>query len=312
MTRIIRIGSRASKLSLWQARFAADLIREHYDVRVELKPFQTRGDRIRSRPLTAIGGKGLFTQELEAALRRQEIDCAVHSLKDLPTEEAEGLCLGAVPQRGNPHDVLVSREGKSLSSLPMGARIGTGSRRRRAQLLYHRPDLHILNIRGNVPTRMQKLMAAGGGYDAIVLAAAGLERLEMSDRISDTFAIPRMVSAAGQGALAIQCRAEPEATDFFAPLTDEATQLAVTAERAFLAALGGGCSLPVGAYAFVEGHRLHLRGRVTAVDGGRQVDVAGETARVSDGKSIQSARQLGVDLARRALQQGAAEILPAL
>lgn len=312
MTRTIRIGSRASKLSLWQARFAADLIQEHYDVRVELKPFQTRGDRIRSRPLAAIGGKGLFTQELEAALRRQEIDCAVHSLKDLPTEEAEGLCLGAVPQRGNPHDVLVSREGKNLSSLPMGARIGTGSRRRRAQLLYHRPDLHILNIRGNVPTRMQKLMAAGGRYDAIVLAAAGLERLEMSDRISETFAIPRMVSAAGQGALAIQCRADAEATAFFAPLTDEATQLAVTAERAFLAALGGGCSLPVGAYAFVEGHRLHLRGRVTAVDGGRQVDVAGETARVSDGKSIQSARQLGVDLARRALQQGAAEILPAL
>lgn len=312
MTRIIRIGSRASKLSLWQARFAADLIQEHYDVRVELKPFQTRGDRIRSRPLTAIGGKGLFTQELEAALRRQEINCAVHSLKDLPTEEAEGLCLGAIPQRGNPHDVLVSREGKSLSSLPMGARIGTGSRRRRAQLLYHRPDLHILNIRGNVPTRIQKLMADDGRYDAIVLAAAGLERLEMSDRISETFAIPRMVSAAGQGALAIQCRAEPEATAFFAPLTDEATQLAVTAERAFLAALGGGCSLPVGAYAFVEGHRLHLRGRVTAMDGGRQVDVAGETARVSDGKPIQSARQLGADLARQALQQGAAEILPAL
>ena len=310
MTRTIRIGSRSSKLSLWQAGFAADLIRGHYDdVRIELKAFQTRGDKIRSRPLAAIGGKGLFTQELEAALRRREIDCAVHSLKDLPTEEAEGLCLGAVPKRGNPRDVLLSREGKDLAQLPPGACVGTGSRRRRAQLLYHRPDLRMMNIRGNVPTRIKKLMAGDSRYDAIVLAAAGLERLKMSDCITETFAISRMTSAAGQGALAVQCRAEPAATAFFAPLTDEETWLAVSAERAFLAVLGGGCSLPVAAYAFVEDHRLHLDGRVTAVDGERQVDVTGEAALTAKGRNIQAAHQLGVDLAQQALRQGAAEIL---
>lgn len=310
MTRIIRIGSRSSKLSLWQAHFAADLIRAYYDdVRVELKPFQTRGDKILTQPLAAIGSKGLFTQELEAALRRQEIDCAVHSLKDLPTEAAEGLCIGAIPKRGRPHDALVSREGKNLAQLPHSAAIGTGSHRRRAQLLHHRPDLRIINIRGNVPTRIQKLMADNSPYDAIVLAIAGLERLKLSDCVTETFAIPRMTSAAGQGALAIQCRAEPETVAFFAPLTDEKTRLAVTAERAFLAALGGGCSLPAAAYAFVENNRLHLHGRVTAMDGSRQVDVTSKAALVPKGKNMQAAHQLGVHAAKQALQQGAAEIL---
>ena len=313
MTKIIRIGSRSSKLSLWQAHFVADLIRAHYDdVRVELKLFQTRGDKILTQPLAAIGSKGLFTQELEAALRRREIDCAVHSLKDLPTEEAEGLCLGAIPKRGQPHDALVSREGKNLAQLPHGAAVGTGSHRRRAQLLHHRPDLRIMDIRGNVPTRIQKLMADNSPYDAIVLAAAGLERLKLSDYITEIFAIARMTSAAGQGALAIQCRAEPDAIAFFAPLTDEKTRLAVTAERAFLAALGAGCSLPVAAYAFVENNQLHLHGRVTATDGSRQVNVTSKAALIPKSRNMQTAHQLGVHAAQQALQQGAAAILLAI
>ena len=310
MSRTIRIGSRRSRLSLWQADDAARLIRACYaDVRVEVKTFHTRGDKNLTKPLAEIGGKGVFTQELEAALRQGEIDCAVHSLKDLPTEDAAGLCVAAVPKRGLPCDALVSRAGQKLDELPKAACIGTGSLRRRAQLLYQRRDLRILDIRGNVPTRLEKLMAEGSPYDAIVLAAAGLARLGLADVISERFAMSRLVNAAGQGALAIQCRAEAGEMDFFGRLNDERSQVAVTAERAFLAALDAGCSLPVGAYAFVKNQRLHLHGRVTATNGSRQVDVKGAAALAVGSETVSAARRLGVDLAEHALKQGAADIL---
>jgi len=216
MTQTIHIGTRGSKLALWQANNIADLIRFHYeDVHVELKTFTTKGDKILDKALPEIGGKGLFTEELEHALRTKEIDCAVHSLKDLPTEKVEGIYLGAVPERGDPTDALVSKDGKTLADLPDGAVIGTSSLRRKAQLLHFRQDFQIMDIRGNVPTRIQKLKADDSPYDAIVLATAGLERLDMANQITQTLSDPLMINAPAQGAIGIQCREEPDSMSFF-------------------------------------------------------------------------------------------------
>ena len=311
MSAVIRIGARASKLSRWQANHVARLLRAHYSgLRVELKTIQTRGDQYPDAPLPAIGGKGVFTAELENALRQGKIDCAVHSLKDLPTEASADIVIAAVPARGDHRDALVSRGQLTLAQLPQGARIGSGSLRRRAQILRLRPDLHVLPIRGNVPTRLRKLMDADSPYDALVLAAAGLQRLRLHDAISEIFEVERMTSAAGQGALGLQCRADRRG--FFQPLADQASLLAVTAERAFLAALDVGCALPVGAYARVAGGALQLRGRITSADGTRQVDAILEAALENSEADIDLARQLGRRTAEKSLAEGAAPILRAI
>jgi hydroxymethylbilane synthase len=257
-----------------------------------------------------VGGKGLFTAELEAALHSRTIDLAVHSLKDLPTDVSEGLVIGALPPRANPHDVLVSRHGDTLATLPVGATVGTSSHRRAAQLLYQRPDLQMRDIRGNVDTRLRKAMAPHGPYDAIILAHAGLERLGYLDRVSQVLSLEQMLPAPGQGALGIQCRDEAAMRALLGVLNEPETEATVEAERAFLAGLGGGCAVPVAAYARVAEGVLHLRGRVLALDGSVCIDVRNQ-AELHEAMSANRrvACQLGRNLAQIAIAQGAAALL---
>jgi hydroxymethylbilane synthase len=307
----LRFGTRGSALALWQTEHAAGLLRSaHPGLRVEVVVIQTHGDQVLDTPLPLIGGKGLFTAELEAALRDGRIDCAVHSLKDLPTEPPDGLVIGAIPARADPADVLISRDRHTLSTLPAGARVGTSSTRRAAQLLAQRPDLMPRDIRGNVDTRLRKALAANHDgaqeYDAIILARAGLERLGQLDAISETLDLAIMLPAPGQGAIAVQTRPEPALLRALAAIHHTETALAVTAERAFLAALGGGCSLPVAAYAVRDGDDFVLRGRVCSPDGARQIDVNAAAALNSD----DDAEALGRALAADALSRGARDLLP--
>ena len=247
-TGAIRIGSRGSQLALWQANFiAASLHGLGHAVGIEI--IHTTGDRLQQTAAPAAAGKGIFTREIEEALERGEIDLAVHSLKDLPTELSERFTLGAIPQRADPRDVLVSQRYASLEDLPSGAIVGTGSLRRQAQLRRARPDLEWIEFRGNVDTRLAKL--AQGKADAIILAAAGLDRLRKAEWVRQRFSPKVLCPAAGQGALAIECRADDRKTlAAVAPLDDPETRRAVNAERRFLAALGGGCQMPIGAYAW--------------------------------------------------------------
>jgi hydroxymethylbilane synthase len=301
----IRLGSRQSELALWQTHHVRDLLQAAWpDLALEVITFDTLGDQVLDTPLPLIGGKGLFTAELEAALYDRTIDAAVHSLKDLPTAMPVGLVVGAVPPRANPADVLVSRANYTLETLPSGAVVGTSSRRRAAQLLALRPDLRLLDIRGNVPTRIRKALDPAGPYDAVVLAWAGLARLDRLDVVSQELDLNQVLPAPGQGALAVQCRDEPNSLALVQRLDNEPTCIAVTAERAFLAGLGGGCAVPIAAYAVMTGGRLQLQGRVSALDGGRQIDVQ------TSGDPV-DARQLGAELAREALARGAAELLEA-
>jgi hydroxymethylbilane synthase len=298
----LRIGTRRSQLALWQTHHVRDQLVAHFpDLAVEIAHMTTTGDRVIDRPLPEIGGKGVFTQELEDALRAGEIDLAVHSLKDLPTETPPEFVLCAILTRANPFDALISRAGHTLAGLPQGATVGTSSLRRRAQLLAHRPDLKTESLRGNVDTRLRK--AAEGLYDAIILAVAGLERLERSDVISEVIDSSIMLPAPGQGAVAVQCRADDDHTrSLLAALDDVSTRTAVTAERAFLQTLEAGCRLPVSAYATLDGDTLHMTGRVSGLDGIRTITVQG-TACVSD------AFDLGARLAGEALDQGADALL---
>lgn len=260
-----------------------------------LKIFSTIGDKLIDKPLPEIGGKGLFTEELENALRSGEIDIAVHSLKDLPIENTPGLTIGAICPREDAHDVLISRDYRSLAALPPGARVGTSSLRRAAQLLAARPDLNLLPLRGNVDTRVRKAMH--GDYDAIVLAAAGVIRLGLGERIGEFLPFDVMLPAPGQGAIAVQCRSDNQATlNLLEPIDDPASRSAVTAERALLERLGGGCSAPIAAYAEAS----QLVGLVASKDGRRVIRVAG---------SGDDPIALGADLARQALAQGAGELL---
>ena len=303
----VRIGTRGSALALWQAhQVRALLMRAWPTLVVEIEVMKTQGDVTLDSPLPQIGGKGVFTAELEAALRSGRIDLAVHSLKDLPTEDSPGLIIGAIPERGDPRDALVSRGSHTLDALPTGAAVGTSSLRRAAQLLVLRPDLRLLDIRGNVDTRIRKALDEDGPYDAIVLALAGLERLGRAEEASQWLPLEVMLPAPGQGALAVQCRDEQASRELLAPLSHRATTLAVTAERAFLAALGGGCAVPVAAHATYSQRRLSLRGRVTSPDGSRQVDVS-----LSGSASLKGALALGQKLAEMALAQHADELLEA-
>lgn len=302
----LRFGTRGSDLALRQTTHVMSLLQAATPtLHVTYEIIKTRGDYILDTPLPLIGGKGVFTAELEAALHEKRIDCAVHSLKDLPTENPAELVIGAIAVRANPADVLVSRKGYTLATLPDGARIGTSSTRRAAQLLHQRPDLHLLDIRGNVDTRIRKALAPESEYDAIVLAYAGLERLGRIEVVSESLAFDDMLPAPGQGAIAVQTRDEAAILEVLASIHHLETELAVSAERAFLAGLGGGCSIPVAAYAHWHNQQLVLRGRVSAPDGSQQIDVVLTTS-AHDQSSMY---QVGFSLAQQALAQGAKELM---
>ena len=301
MNRIITAGTRRSKLALRQTTLILDALRTaRPDLTCEAHTFSTRGDELTDVPLPEIGGKGLFTEELEKAIREGVIDFAVHSLKDLPTEDAPGLTLGAVPMRVDPADVLVSAEGYLLASLPEGAVVGTSSRRRAAQLLHARPDLVVRSIRGNIGTRVDKVMR--GDYDAAVMASAGLIRLGSTDLISERLPYEVMLPAPGQGALGVQCRADDAFTLGLLSLIDhETTRRTTTAERTFLRALGGGCATPVGALAEAEADgAVRLTAMVASTDGTTVIRLTG-----TDRDPV----ALGERLARQAREKGAEEVM---
>ena len=293
------IGSRGSRLALWQAEWVrGELGRHGYFADIEI--IKTTGDRITDVPLAKVGTKGLFTKEIEEALLAGRVDLAVHSLKDLPTELPAGLRLGAVPRREDPRDVLVSRDGRRLAELPAGTRVGTSSLRRSAQLRHARPDLELEPVRGNLDTRLRKLEE--GQFAALVLAAAGLRRLGWEARITEYLEPEVVCPAIGQGALGIEARAADAATlDALARLDDRAARLETAAERALLAGLGGGCQVPFGGSARLQPDgRLLLGGVVASLDGHRLFRASGEGT---------DPEELGTRLAHQLLRDGAAQIL---
>ncbi|HET6552916.1 MAG TPA: hydroxymethylbilane synthase [Dyella sp.] len=299
---ILRIATRKSALALWQAEHvAAELRAAHPGLMVELVPMSTRGDEILDKPLATIGGKGLFLKELEVAMLEDRADLAVHSLKDVPAELEPGFTLPAILPRADAADAFVSNDYADLAALPLGARVGTSSLRRQAQLRALRPDLTLLDLRGNVGTRLSKLDA--GHYDAILLACAGLERLGLASRIRSRLATPDWLPAPGQAAIAIEARSDqPAVLDLLAALDDAQTRLAVTAERSMNHALGGSCTVPVGAWCTVTEHGLHLRGMVGDVSSGRllvaEADAEGDQAEA-----------LGERVAAALFEQGAGPLL---
>jgi hydroxymethylbilane synthase len=302
----IRFGTRGSALALWQTNYVmAELTAANATVTAAYEIYSTKGDRVIDVPLPQVGGKGLFTAELEAALHAGDIDCAVHSLKDLPTEQPVGLALGAIMPRADARDVLISRSGKTLLELPQGAVIGTSSHRRGAQLKAIRPDIQLADIRGNVDTRIKKALDPAGQYDAIMLASAGLDRLGFVDVITERLSPELMLPAPGQGAVTVQMRSEWDGHAHFNALHCVDTALCVTAERAFLAGLGGGCSVPVAAHAVVNNGVVEVTGRVCALDGSTVITVA--TKGTCD--ALIDAAALGATLAEMALAQGAATLL---
>jgi hydroxymethylbilane synthase len=299
------IATRESALAMWQARhIQARLEQAHPGIAVEIHGMTTEGDRKLDSSLAKIGGKGLFVKELEDALARGDADIAVHSMKDVPMALLTGHVIGAIPERADPRDAFVSSRWRNLDELPAGARVGTSSLRRESQLRALRPDLSVEPLRGNVPTRLRKLDE--GGYDAILLAAAGLKRLGLAERITALLATTVSLPAPGQGALGIECRQErDDLLRLLAPLDHAATALAVRAERAVARALAGSCNVPLAAYAEVSGDLMRLRGFVGSPDGSR-------TARASVEGPAAGAESHGIALAERLREAGAAEILAAL
>jgi len=299
---LIRIATRKSALALWQAEHVAERLRGFDDVdRVEMVPLSTRGDEILDRSLQKIGGKGLFIKELEVAMQQGAADIAVHSMKDVPAEMPEGFCLAAVLERANHADAFVARRFDSLRELPDGARVGSSSLRRQAQLRMMRPDLRIEPLRGNVNTRLAKLEA--GDYDAIILAAAGLERLGLQHHIRQQFTTDEMLPAAAQGVIGIECLADrQDLRAVLARLQHPTTARTTTAERAVALALQANCQSPVATFATVDGGRLRLAALVALPDGSRSLRDA------LDGPADEPGR-IGRQLASRLLDQGAAELL---
>ena len=298
----IVIGSRKSKLALLQTQEVVDaLVKAYPRLSFEVVKIKTEGDRDRKTSLRILGGRGVFVKELEEALLRRDIDIAVHSLKDMPTDMPDGLRIAAVTKRLDPRDVLVSNGGASLSSLAPGSRIGTGSQRRSVQLLSRRRDVAVVDMRGNIDTRLRK--CASGEVDGIVMAAAALKRMNIEDRIAEYFSADIFVPAAGQGALGIEIRAEDSAVEeIVASLDHEASRREVAAERAFLRALGGGCREPIAALGVVKGASLHIRGMVANSSTGEVLyaDVEGEASQ---------SERLGVDLASRMTEMGAGKLI---
>lgn len=305
MEKPITIGTRGSKLALWQARWVqAALTERHPFLSAELAIIKTQGDKILDVPLAKVGGKGLFVKEIEEALLDGRIDIAVHSMKDMPAEIPDGLCIGAIPRREVPQDVLISNAGARLMELPTGARLGTSSLRRAAQVRYARPDIQILPLRGNLDTRMRKLRA--GEMDAIILAAAGVKRLGLAEAITEYLEENLMLPAVGQGALCVETREnDPEIGPIVDPLDHLPTRQAVTAERAFLHRLEGGCQVPIAAHARIDADILVLTGLVAATDG-KQVYKEALTGPAQDGQNI------GGFLAEQLLSQGAKAVLDQL
>jgi len=303
MSAPLRIGTRGSALARWQSDWVAARL-EQCGIAVRVVPISTRGDRQQVGPIAAIsGGEGVFTKELQRALLAGEIDLAVHSLKDLPTASVEGLALLAVPPRGPNGDAIVCRTAPSLADLPQGAAVGTGSLRRRAQLWHHRADLRMLDVRGNVETRLRKLRA--GEFDALVLAEAGLTRLGLRDEVTELLPKSLVLPAVGQGALGIEGRVDDTATrDSLTALDDPATHAAVRAERSLLATLRGGCLAPVGAWGRVEAGRLVLSAVVLSGDGRTRISAEAAADPAED-------VELGTRVAQTLIGQGAQELIQA-
>ncbi|UNU31307.1 hydroxymethylbilane synthase [Aeromonas hydrophila] len=300
--RTLKIATRKSPLALWQANFVKDRLEALYpELQVELVPMSTQGDKILDTPLAKVGGKGLFVKELETAMLEGRADIAVHSMKDVPVEFPEGLGLHTICEREDPRDAFVSNRFGQIDELPQGAVVGTSSLRRQCQLRAARPDLVIRDLRGNVNTRLAKLDT--GEYDAIILAAAGLKRLEMAHRITAFIEPEQSLPANGQGAVGIECRLDDhELHALLAPLEHPETRIRVLTERAMNRALQGGCQVPIGAYALVQGEEVWLRGLVGSPDGSRVIrdEIRGPLA---DGEA------LGHTLAQRLLADGADVIL---
>lgn len=298
----LRIGTRKSQLALWQAEYVRAALRaQHPEITVELVPMTTQGDRIQDRTLLAVGGKGLFTKELEQALLQNRVDLAVHSLKDVTVDMPDGLDIPVICERADPRDAFVSNRFEQLRLLPPGGRVGTASLRRQAQLRHRYPHLQILDLRGNVNTRLAKL--DDGEFDAIILAAAGLKRLGFGARIRAYLDPNESLPAVGQGAICLQTRADDSVTlARVAPLNHIATQLCIRAERALNAHLQGGCALPIGGFAELEGDRMHVRGFVGSRDG-RTV------LRAEMRGAATQAERLGISVASDLLDQGARDLL---
>jgi len=298
----LRIGTRGSALALWQAEWVrSQLTAAHQGLTVELVTIKTEGDKILDVPLAKVGGKGLFVKEIEAALLEGRVEVAVHSMKDMPAELLAGLRVAAMPLREDPRDVLVMREGSGFADLPPGARVGTSSLRRATQLLHLRGDLKIETLRGNLDTRLRKLETQG--FHAVVVAAAGMKRMGLSHLITQYLEPGLMLPAVGQGALGIETRTEDaRINELVAGLAHPPTMVAVRAERAFLRRLEGGCEVPIGGYATLEGERLTLTGMVADLKGRRVI------RRVLEGEARQ-AEEIGESLAEVVLSTGGAEIL---
>lgn len=304
-SQLLKIATRKSPLALWQANFVRDrLMAEHKGLQVELVTMLTQGDKILDTPLAKIGGKGLFIKELEQGMLEGEADIAVHSMKDVPMDLPKGFTLTVICEREVPLDAFVSHHYDSIDDLPEGACVGTSSLRRSSQILALRPDLQILSLRGNVQTRLSKL--DHGDFDAIILASAGLIRLQLEDRIRNRIQPELILPAVGQGAVGIECREDDEETmQLLACLNDEPTSIRVRAERAFNHRLEGGCQVPIGGYAELEGNKLWLRGLVASPDGHRLIrgEIHG---------SVEEAESLGRALAEDLLGRGADRILAEL
>ncbi|OOF43365.1 hydroxymethylbilane synthase [Rodentibacter trehalosifermentans] len=299
---ILRIATRQSPLALWQANFVKTRLETlHPTLKVELVPMVTKGDVILDTPLAKIGGKGLFVKELENALLEKRADIAVHSMKDVPMQFPKGLGLSVICKREDPRDAFVSNRYTSFDDLPQGAIVGTSSLRRQCQLKQLRPDLDIRSLRGNVGTRLSKLDQ--GEYDAIILAAAGLIRLGMKERITAFIETTQSLPAAGQGAVGIECRTDDITVQaLLAPLADEETTACVLAERAMNTRLQGGCQVPIGGYAVLEDGQIYLRALVGELDGSSIIRAEGKSA-------VKNAEELGVQIAEQLLAQGADRIL---
>ena len=298
----VRIATRKSALALWQAEHVADRLRAMSEVsEVELLPMSTRGDEILDRSLQKIGGKGLFIKELEIAMQRGDADIAVHSMKDVPAEMPAGFCLASTLERANPADALVSRDHVAFADLPNGAHIGSSSLRRQAQLRMLRPDLRIEPLRGNVNTRLAKLEA--GEFDAIILAAVGLQRLELDHHITEQFTTEQMLPATAQGVLGIECLAErDDLREVLSQLNHAQTVHTTTAERTVARSLQASCQSPVATFAEIDGGKLRIRGLAAMPDGS-------ESIRESIEGAPENAAQLGDELAQRMLASGAGELL---
>jgi hydroxymethylbilane synthase len=305
----LRIGTRGSSLALWQANHIADRLAQLHGVETEIIRIRTSGDRMQSAPVAQInevigaesGGKGIFIKELEDALLANTVDLAVHSMKDVPTDTPTGLAFPAITRREDPRDCLISRNGRSLKGLPNSARVGTSSLRRQAQLRHHRPDMDVLDLRGNVDTRMKKLDA--GEFDAVVLAMAGVNRLGLASRVTQVLGEDFMLPAVGQGALGIETRRDDAETQrLVASLDDADSRVCVTAERALLRTLHGGCQIPLGALGVLRGGELHLEAGVFSVSGT-------ESVRASENGPPEDAEDIGIRLAGALLQEGADRFL---